>query len=241
MSSALVRGQVVEVPLPSDFANQQCLPLVVLVPQSNLNTYMLTTVFAINGSPGIVDHAILADTATNVEWSGILDAPTIGDMLAADFASNGAPGVVDEAVLAETVSFEAFGEGIVTISAGSLTGAILLTNTILNPANAVYTPTLAFLYDCSQSPAPHGTLHFEIFDTDTSTWIIATSPQDISALNTGKTAQIRVTTFLTAANRTFECGVQAMQWRVVLDTAPGVAITLKAGMRFSVYAASALV
>jgi hypothetical protein len=66
-----------EVPLPADYQDQQCLPLVIMQPTADATNYMLKTTYATNGLPGVVDHAVLADQATTVLWANITNLPTL--------------------------------------------------------------------------------------------------------------------------------------------------------------------
>jgi len=66
-----------EVPLPADYQDQQCLPLVIMQPTADATNYMLKTSYATNGQPGVVDHAVVADTANSVNWFNIAGTPSL--------------------------------------------------------------------------------------------------------------------------------------------------------------------
>jgi hypothetical protein len=72
----ITRADLVEVPLPENFTDGVCMPLVVMQPTADASDYMLKPNYATNGRPGVVDHAVIADEASTVIWNQITNLPT---------------------------------------------------------------------------------------------------------------------------------------------------------------------
>jgi hypothetical protein len=245
MPSRFTRADVVETPLPSDFGDQPCLPLVVMQPAADLSDYMFKSVFATNGQPGTVDRALTAINALNLPKHGLQHLASGNDAIPlANVSSDGlcpqgtgAPSdyLGGDMVFHSQSSGLMFlrSEGKCTVSAGAAAGATLFTGTVPNPVSGIYIPDMIYLYDASQSPAPAGTVHFDVYDVNSSSWIAASASTDLSVLN-AITALCRPILTSGALIRTFQAAPNSLTWRMVLDTPGLVQFTVQVGFKFFV-------
>jgi len=237
--------------MPTDFGDTPCLPLVVMQPAADLSDYMFKSVYATNGQPGTVDKALTAITALNLPIHGIQHlangddpipvATTTQDGLCP--AGSGAPtdflggDLIFHSSLGSQMLLRS--EGKATVSAGAGAGATLFTGTLNNPVPGVYAVDMAYLYDASQAPAPAGTVHFDVYDVTSSSWIAATASTDISVMN-AKNYLLRP--ILTSASllMMFPAAANSLSWRLVLDTPGLVNFTVQVGFKFFVGAIQTL-
>lgn len=253
-----------EVPLPSDYMDQQCLPLVIMQPTADATSYMLKEEFATNGQPGIVDHALIADTANNVDWNNITNKPLLFPPIihgVTHLAGGGDP-IPDATGLSDGLCPKGSGQASdylggdiafhplpatarwrselqVSIDPSMTGGAILGSTTISNPSPAVYTIDEPYLYDANQSYPPAGMVHIDVYDPTIPGWVQITSSTDISVM-TALNYLLRPILMSLAMTRVFSAAPNGLQWRLVLDTAPAKQVYFRAGLAMYSYAAQQL-
>jgi len=240
-----------EVPLPADFQDQPCLPLAVIQPAADLSDYMFKSVYASNGQPGTVDKALTAITALNLPLHGVQHLANGSDPIPIATqsldgllpAGSGSPtdylggDIQYHSTLGSSMLLRS--EGKVTVSAGAGAGATLFTGILNNPVPGVYAVDMAYLYDASQSPAPAGMIHFDVYDVTSSTWIAATASTDISVM-TAKNYLLRPILTSTSLLMMFPAAANSLTWRLVLDTPGLVNFTVQVGFKFFVGAIQTL-
>jgi hypothetical protein len=259
MSTRLTRGTILEVPLPADYQDQQCLPLVIMQPTADATNYMLKTTYATNGQPGTVDHAILADQANTVQWLNIANLPTVfppaphapthitGGNDIIPFASippNAKSGLCPPGTgqvtdyLGGDISFHALpaifrfrAEGPVTIDPSFTSGAVLFTAVVANPAPGVYMIDMPYMYAASQTSPPVGMVHVDVWDPTIPGWIQVTSSTDISVMN-AKDVLLRPILLSSAITRVFTAPANGLTFRLVLDQPNGTAAFFQCGCSF---------
>lgn len=259
MNSRLTRANIVEVPLPADYQTDQCLPLVIMQPTADATNYMLKTTYATNGQPGVVDHAVVADTANAVQWRNILNTPSqfpptqhalthlqsgTDPIPLASVGANASDGLCPKGSGLATdylggdivfhnlpVIFRFRAEGPITLEAGFTSGAVLYSGTIANPVPAIYAIDQPYLYGVNTAYPPSGTVHMDIWDPDVPGWVQATLSTDISVM-TAADYLLRPIILSSAMIRVWEAGANALQFRLVLDQATGAVSYFQFGCSF---------
>lgn len=250
MSVRFTQGQILEVPLPADYQDQACLPIVVMQPTADATNYMLKSTYATNGQPGIVDKAVLAETVELLPQHGtqhiqngndpippataLLDGlcpagdgnPT--SYLGGDRQNHPLPG-----------RFFLNSEGPVTFSAGSAIGAVLLSSTIPNLQSGVYQIYQAYLYNWNKNYPASGTIHFEIFDVKSNSWVQVTGSVDISQFS-ADTVLLSAPLLSAALTRVWTAAPQAFNWRLVVDGIGGGTSYFQAGFAFNLLTLTSL-
>lgn len=265
MATQFIRGDVIEVPLPSDYQDQQCLPLVIMQPTADATSYMLKENYATNGQPGVVDHALVADVANSVSWFNIPDKPLLFPPInhGIQHLSNGTDPIPDATTqldglcpMGDGQASDYLGGDIkwhplppvarwvselpVSIDPSMTSGAVLVLTTVANPVPAVYEIDEFYLYDCNQSFPPAGTVHFDLYDPVIPGWVQVTNSTDISVM-TALNYLLRPILLSSAMTRVFTAPApNAQQWRLVLDTAPARQVYFRAGVGLRSYAAQTL-
>jgi hypothetical protein len=249
MSVRFTQGQILEVPLPSDYQDQACLPIVILQPTADATNYMLRSNYATNGQPGIVDKAVLAETVEILPQHGpqhiqngndpIPDSNTQFDGLCP--AGDGNPlsylgGDRQNHSLPPAVHTRS--EGPVTLSSGNSTGSVLLLSVVPNLQPGIYLIDRAYLYNWNKNFPISGMVHFEVYDANAANWVAVTASTDISQLS-ADTSVINALLLSSALVRVWTGPASAFQWRLVLDT-PGSTTYFQAGMGFSILSLTAL-
>lgn len=265
MATQFIRGDVIEVPLPSDYQDQQCLPLVIMQPTADATSYMLKENFATNGQPGTVDHAVLADVANSVSWFNIPDKPLLFPPIphAPSHLKTGGDAIPDASPLSDGLCPKGSGqasdylggdvtyhplppvarwvsESPVTIDPSTTGGAVLVSSSVLNAVPAIYEIDEFYLYDCNQSFPPAGMVHFDLYDPSIPGWVQVTQSTDLSVM-TSLTYLLRPILLSSAMIRVFAApSPNSQQWRLVLDTAPARQVYFRAGVGLRSYQAQTL-
>jgi len=254
MSVNLIPAQPIEVPLPADYQNQQCLPLVVMQPDADMTNYMLKSTYATNGQPGVVDHAVLADTATTVLWGNITNLPTVfpPSPHAPSHLQNGNDSIPIATVLLDGLMPAGSGhvldymggdinwhplpgvlalsaEGPVSITPGDTAGAQLLSTAVVNPSSGIYLIRQCYLYKPNLAFPVQGTVHFEVWDSGIPGWVQVTASTDISVM-TNKESLLSLVLTSGAMTQVFPATPNAFAWRVILDVATGQSSYFQAGI-----------
>jgi hypothetical protein len=265
MATNFIRGDVIEVPLPSDYQDQQCLPLVIMQPTADATSYMLKENYATNGQPGVVDHALVADTANSVDWNNLTDRPNLFPPIVhgIQHLSTGNDPIPDANIHSDGLCPKGSGQASdylggdviyhplppvarwvselpVTIDPSATNGAVLVSTTVANPVPAVYEIDEFYLYDCNQAYPPAGMVHFDLYDPAIPGWVQVTSSTDISVM-TALNYLLRPILLSAAMIRVFVApGPNGQQWRLVLDTAPAKQVYFRAGVGLRSYQAQTL-
>lgn len=250
MSVRFTQGQLLEVPLPSDYQDQACLPIVIMQPNADTTNYMLKSSYATNGQPGVVDAAVIANTVKTLPQhgpqhlqegddpiplsSGTQDglcpagdgSPT--SYLGGDRQNHPLPGLV----LARS-------EVPITFGAGATAGAVLATGTIANLQSGIYIVEQPYLYNWNKNFPAAGQIHFEVYSPISAAWIPVTSPCDVSQF-TADTSLLAPILLSAALTRVFTAAPNAFSWRVVVDVPGGVNCYFQAGLSFLIAALTSL-
>lgn len=250
MATRFTRADIVEVPLPADYQDQQCLPLVIMQPTADATNYMLKSNYATNGQPGVVDKALVAETVITLPLHGIQhlstghdpipDATTFSDGLCP--RGNGDPssylgGDLVYRPLPGIVLFR--GELAISLLAGSTAGEVLAVGTIPNPSPGVYICDAPYLYAPASGFTTGGLVHFEVYDTSIPGWVQVTSSTDVSGL-TSKKSVVRPILMSQAMSQAFAAGPNALTYQLVLEQAAGLTCYFRAGLTFFLTATQAL-
>jgi hypothetical protein len=265
MATQFIRGDVIEVPLPSDYQDQACLPLVIMQPTADATNYMLKSNYATNGQPGVVDHAILADQATTVLWNDITNLPSLfpPSPHALSHLASGNDGIPNASPLMNGLCPKGSGavldylggdnvfhplpvidryksEGPVSIVPADTGGSQILSSIISNPSAGVYSLAQCYVYAPKLTQgAMAGTIHFEVYDTTIPGWTQVTSSTDISIMNS-KTFFLPLILTSGAMSQVFPAAPNSLAWRIILDQAPGIAVYFQAGIVFFLEVLTAL-
>jgi hypothetical protein len=186
------------------------MPLVIMQPTADASSYMLKENFATNGAPGVVDHAVLADTATianSVDWSNVANRPP-------------------------DLSFSSEGDASTDIN--SVSGTVLFIGVIPNPLPAIYTIREAYVYAADPLFPPSGRLHFDVFDTSIPGWVDVTASADIAVLHS-RNGLLRPALTSVAMTTVYPAAPNSLQWRVVLDLPTGMAAYFRVGTVFEAF------
>lgn len=250
MSARFTQANILEVPLPSDYQDQACLPIVIMQPTADATNYMLKSTYATNGQPGIVDKAVLAETVeilpqhgpqhiqngndpiplANTQLDGLCPAGDGNPMsyLGGDRQNHPLP----QGLFVRS-------EGPVTFSAGSALGAVLLSSIVPNLASGIYQIQQAYLYNWNRNYPATGTVHFEIFDVTTNGWVQVTGSVDISQFS-ADTAILSAPLLSAAITRLWTAAPQAFTWRLVVDGIGSSTSYFQAGFAFMLLSLTAL-
>lgn len=264
MATQFIRGDVIEVPLPSDYQDQSCLPLVIMQPTADATNYMLKSTYATNGQPGVVDHAIIADSANTVIWGDITDTPLLFPPIihGPTHVSGGSDPIPDANQNSDGLCPKGTGQATdylggdivfhtlpatarwrselqISIDPSMTGGAILGQTTLPNPSPAVYTIDETYLYDCNQNFPPGGMVHIDIYDPNIPGWVQVTNSTDISVM-TALHYLLRPILLSLSMTRVFSAAPNGLQWRLVLDTAPAQQVYFRAGLAMYSYASQQL-
>jgi hypothetical protein len=210
----------------------------------------------------VVDHAVIADEASTVLWSTITNLPSLfpasphakshlqtgtdaipvatsvsdglcpigsgqpNDYLGGDILFHTLPGLL---------SFRS--ESDVTVEASYVSGAVLCSGIVPNPALGVYEIEQTYLYNSNQTYPPAGQVHFDVYDASIPGWVALTAVTDISVM---KTIQylLRPTILSSAMTRIFSAGPNLLQWRLVLDVSAASVCYFRAGVGFRLFGLS---
>jgi hypothetical protein len=256
MATQLIRGDVIEVPLPSDYQDQTCLPLVIMQPTADATNYMLKSTYATNGQPGVVDHAIVANTANAVDWNNILDLPAT--FPPSPHAGTHLPGGSDPLGLATPLgaglmpqgsgnALQYYGGDVAlhnlpgvllfrseqpaNVDASFTAGSVICQGIVQNPAPGVYTLMMPYIYDANQNFPPAGWVHVDIYDPTIPGWVQVTQSTQLSAL-VPQNSFIALILLSGAMTRVWAAAANSLTWRLVLDTPAGTAAYFTAGVSF---------
>jgi hypothetical protein len=250
MATRFTRADIIEVPLPSDYQDQQCLPLVIMQPTADATNYMLKSNYATNGQPGVVDRALLADTVTIIPKHALQHLQAGNDPInvATSFSDglcpqgNGDPsnylgGDIQLHPLPGIVFLRA--ETAVSLQAGSTSGEVIATGVLANPSPGVYIIDAPYLYAPSPGYTPAGLVHFEVYDTSIPGWVQITGSTDLSALTSHKSV-VRPILLSGAMTQAFAAAPNGLTWQLVLDQTAGTTSYFRAGLNFYLSALQAL-
>lgn len=250
MSARFTQGQILEVPLPSDYQDQACLPIVIMQPTANATNYMLKSTYATNGQPGVVDAAIIANTVKILPQHGPTHLQEGTDPIPLSSgtsdglcpAGDGSPGSYlggdrqNHPLPAYTYTRS---EMPITFGAGASTGAVLASSVVPNVLPGIYMVQQPYLYNWNKNFPAAGTIHYEVWSPISAAWIAVTSPTDVSQF-TADISLVNPILLSIALTRVFTAAPNAFTWRVVVDTPGGVTCYFQAGFSFLVAALTAL-
>jgi len=267
MSTRFTPASPIEVPLPADYQQQQCLPLVIMQPTADATSYMLKENYATNGQPGVVDHAVIADTANSVDWYNITQTPLPFPPLphAPTHLLNGTDPIPLATPQSDGMLPQGTGNGAdylggdityhslppqtrwrselpVSIDPSMTNGAVLASGFVANAVPAIYELGEIYLFDCNPAypPAAGTTVHVDIYDPAIPGWVQVTSSTDLSAM-TALNYLLRPILLSSAMTRVFSApAANGLQWRIVLDVSGARASYFKAGIALGSFAAQSL-
>jgi hypothetical protein len=211
-------------------------------PTADATNYMLKSNYATNGQPGVVDHALLADTVTILPKHALQHLQTGNDPInvATTFsdglcpAGNGDPSsYLGGDIQLHSLPLRTFlrAETAVSLQAGTTSGAVIATGILANPSPGVYVVDAPYLYAPSPGFTPAGLVHFEVYDTSIPGWVQVTQATDISVLTAPKVVA-RPVLLSAAMLQSFAAGPNQLTWRLVLDQTQGVTCYFTAGINF---------
>jgi hypothetical protein len=248
MNASLIPATIFEVPAGTDPST--CMPMVVMQPTAETGLYMLTTQYATNGAPGVVDKAVVSESTLTIPIHGIQhlqagDDPIPTVTLLSDGLMPAGSGRATDYFGGDlqyhplNAQPSLFSEGQINLTPGTPTGAVLFSGVIPNAAAGVYYVDYAYFYNANPSSPPAGTMHLEVYDIVSASYIQVTNSTDVSVL-TASNILLRPILLSIALTKLFPAAPNALTWRVVLDSAAGVTASFQVGFKFGVTALQSL-
>jgi hypothetical protein len=260
MSTRITQASIIEVPLPQDGGDGVCMPMVVMQPTADASDYMLKPNYATNGQPGVVDHAVLANTAllaNQVAWSGITGAPATfpPSPHAPSHLTSGNDAIPIATTLMEGLLRRGTGnsgdymggdlawhpqntvgmlrsEEDATIDPAFTAGAEICSGIVSNPSFGAYFLDFCYLFAANPNYPIAGFVHFDIFDPSIPGWVQVTESTDLSFLAASPINLVRPEMLSVAMTRCFTAQPNSLQWRLMLDQSSGVPGYLRVGTSF---------